>query len=245
MEREERVERGGGEIFLFLSSSSSSCFFIFLPFCLTPLFSLFFIYFYKQQNQQQQHTDLHPGNIMVRVRDDSDNDSLQLQHQHQSLESLSSSEASASRGQLQLVLLDLGLAEELTLPVRTVFISLLNAISRGDGRAGARLMLRMSARQRCEDPSAFEKDMVRLFEASADVRSPGGIDLDAVLKGALRAARAHEVSIDSGFAALVVGVCVIVGFARALDPGTNLMDAATPSLLAYNLTGRAMGRLYS
>lgn len=167
------------------------------------------------------------------------------QRQPQTLESLSSSEASAARGKLQLVLLDLGLAEELSPPVRTVFISLLNAIAAGDGRAGARLMLRMSARQRCEDPLAFEKDMVRLFGEHADVRAPGGIDLDAVLKGALRAARTHEVSIDSGFAALVVGVCVIVGFARALDPGTNLMDAATPSLLAYNLTGRAMGRLYS
>ena len=175
-----------------------------------------------QQNQQHQH-----------------------QKHHQSLESLSSSEASAARGRLQLVLLDLGLAEELTPPVRAVFISLLNAISAGNGRAGARLMLRMGAEQRCERPLAFERDMVALFAEHARVRAAGGIDLDAVLKGALRAARAHEVSIDSGYAALVVGVCVIVGFARALDPGTNLMDAATPSLLAYNLTGRALGRLYS
>lgn len=143
------------------------------------------------------------------------------------------------------MLLDLGLAEALTPQVRTVFISLLNAISAGDGHAGARLMLRMSSRQRCEDPAAFERDMVTLFEQFADVRAPGRIDLDAVLKGALRAARTHEVSIDSSYAALVVGVCVIVGFARALDPNTNLMDAATPSLLAYNLTGRALGRLYS
>jgi len=169
----------------------------------------------------------------------------QQQHHHQSLESLSSSEASAARGKLQLVLLDLGLAEALTPPVRAVFISLLNAIAAGDGRAGARLMLRMSGGQRCEHPQAFERDMVLLFEEFADVRAEGGIDLDAVLKGALRAARNHEVSIDSSYAALVVGVCVIVGFARALDPNTNLMDAATPSLLAYNLTGRALGRLYS
>ena len=166
-------------------------------------------------------------------------------HRHQSLDSLSSSAASAARGKLQLVLLDLGLAEALNPPVRSVFISLLNAISAGDGRAGARLMLRMSSRQRCETPLAFEEDMVALFERFADVRAPRGIDLDAVLKGALRAARRHEVSIDSSYAALVVGVCVIVGFARALDPETNLMDAATPSLLAYNLTGRALGRLYS
>lgn len=40
------------------------------------------------------------------------------------------------------------------------------------------------------------------------------------------------------------GICVIVGFAAALDPAVNLMDAATPCLLAYSLTGRVAGRLY-
>jgi hypothetical protein len=35
------------------------------------------------------------------------------------------------------------------------------------------------------------------------------------------------------------------GFASALDPEVNVMDAAAPVLLAYSLTGRAFGRLYS
>lgn len=51
-------------------------------------------------------------------------------------------------------------------------------------------------------------------------------------------------SIDSNYAALVVGVCVIVGFATSLDRRVNLMDAATPCFLYHALTGRVSGRLY-
>lgn len=56
--------------------------------------------------------------------------------------------------------------------------------------------------------------------------------------------RKHGISIQSSYAALVVGVCVIVGFATSLDPGVNLMDAAIPCFHAFSQTGRVMGRLY-
>ncbi len=66
-----------------------------------------------------------------------------------------------------------------------------------------------------------------------------------VLKAALHLARKHEVTIDSSYAALIVGVCVIVGFATALDPELNLIDAATPAFFISDLTGRIAGRLYA
>lgn len=66
-----------------------------------------------------------------------------------------------------------------------------------------------------------------------------------VMKAVLQLAREYEVTIDSSYAALVVGVCVIVGFATSLDPGLNLMDAATPAFLMHNLTGRIIGQLYA
>lgn len=178
------------------------------------------------------HTDLHPGNILVRVRDGSDAD-------------LASGAAGGDLdGRLQLVLLDAGLAEQLTPTVRTHFVSMLNAIMGGDGGAGARHMLAFSADQRCPDRAAFTAAMEAFFDASADVNA-GGIDLDAVLKGCLRLARAHSVSVDSSYAALLVGVVVIVAFGAALDPETCLADAATPALLAYSLTGRSFGRLFA
>ena len=65
-----------------------------------------------------------------------------------------------------------------------------------------------------------------------------------VLKDVLKLARKHEVGIDSSYAALVLGVCVIVGFATSLDRRINIMDAATPCFLQHSLTGKATGRLY-
>ena len=65
-----------------------------------------------------------------------------------------------------------------------------------------------------------------------------------VLKDVLKLARRHEVGIDSSYAALVLGVCVIVGFATSLDNRINIMDAATACFLQHSLTGKASGRLY-
>jgi aarF domain-containing kinase len=45
------------------------------------------------------------------------------------------------------------------------------------------------------------------------------------MKEVLGLARKHGVSIDSCYASLVISVCVLVGFAKALDPQVNLMDA--------------------
>ena len=167
------------------------------------------------------HTDLHPGNILVREVEQEDGE----------------------RG-LQIVLLDFGLAEELRPNIRKHFISFLNLISKGDGHRAAQHLLQWSDDQQCPDPKAFVEDMSSLFRLECDIHSEAGIDLDAVMKSVLRLARKHSVSIDSGYASLVIGVCIIVGFAHSLDPRVNLMDAATPVLLTYALTGRVVGRLY-
>jgi hypothetical protein len=157
----------------------------------------------------------------------------------------SSSSGADSPEAAQLVLLDFGLAEQLTPQVRHHFISFLNAISAGDGLAAAHHLLRWSGHQTCPDRRAFGSDMVDLFQASCDIHSPAGIDLDYVMQQVLGLARKHSVAIDSCYASLVISVCVLVGFGKALDPQVNLMDAATPTLLAYALTGKVVGRLYS
>ncbi|WIA32106.1 hypothetical protein OEZ86_002957 [Tetradesmus obliquus] len=159
------------------------------------------------------------------------------------------SSSSSSNGQpaleAQLVLLDFGLAEQLTAEVRHHFISFLNAISAGDGLCAARHLLRWSHTQACEDPRGFTSDVMDLFSDRCRIGSEAGIDLDGVMKAVLGLARKWGVSIDSCYASLVISVCVLVGFAQALDPGVNIMDAATPALLAYSLTGKVVGRLYS
>lgn len=218
------------------------------------------------------HTDLHPGNILVRKV---------VINGHE---------------QVQIILLDLGLVEELQPDVRKHFISFLNMISKGtscfliilltfffdgcilrslhphpvpvtcldisflreyyrvlasvqtlvpgDGENAARHFLQWSSDQNCKSQEAFTKDMVDLFNEQANIQSPSGIDLDKIIKSVLALSRKHQVSISSKYAALVIGVCIIVGFATGLDPRVNVMDAATPVLLTYALTGRVMGRMY-
>ena len=154
--------------------------------------------------------------------------------------------APARRTRPRLVLLDFGLAEELPPAVRSRFVSFLNQIAAGDGAAAALHLLRWARVQTCPDRLALARDMRALFEQRADPFSARGVDLDGVLRGALALARRHEVAIDSGYAGLVMSVAVVTGFATALDPEVNVMDAAAPALLAYALTGRAgYGRLYS
>jgi predicted unusual protein kinase regulating ubiquinone biosynthesis (AarF/ABC1/UbiB family) len=139
----------------------------------------------------------------------------------------SSSSSDQPALEAQLVLLDFGLAEQLTEEVRHHFISFLNAISAGDGLCAARHLLRWSHTQACEDARGFTSDVMDLFSDRCQISSEAGIDLDAVMKAVLALARKWGVSIDSCYASLVISVCVLVGFAQALDPGVNIMDAVS------------------
>lgn len=105
-------------------------------------------------------------------------------------------------------------------------------------------MLHWSDDQRCPDPDAFTRDVIEFFNEHCNIHSDTGIDVDRVIKSMLRLARKHNVSIDSSYASLVLGICILVGFATNLDPRVNLMDAATPVFLTYMLTGRVVGRMY-
>ncbi|KAG0579209.1 hypothetical protein KC19_4G081900 [Ceratodon purpureus] len=170
------------------------------------------------------HTDLHPGNILARMAENDKGECIE---------------------QLQLVLLDFGLAEELPPRVRYHFLSFIMNIGAADGERAARHLLQFSWPnvQRCPRPELLTADLKVLFERECDLRIRP-IDLNHVLKQVLQLCRKHEVTIDSSYASLVVAVCVLVGFARSLDPELSIMDAAVPCLFLYNLVGRIPGGIY-
>lgn len=170
------------------------------------------------------HTDLHPGNILARMAENDEGECLE---------------------QLQLVLLDFGLAEELPPVVRYHFLSFIMNIGAADGECAAHHLLHFSwpNPQRCPRPELLIADMKELFDRECDLRIRP-IDLNFVLKQVLQLCRKHEVTIDSSYASLVVAVCVLVGFARSLDPELSIMDAAIPCLFLYNLVGRIPGGIY-
>ncbi|XP_024370944.1 ABC1 family protein YPL109C, mitochondrial [Physcomitrium patens] len=170
------------------------------------------------------HTDLHPGNILARMAENDKGECID---------------------QLQLVLLDFGLAEELPPRVRYHFLSFIMNIGAADGERAAQHLLNFSwpNPQRCPKPELLVADMKELFRCECDLRVRP-IDLNYVLKQVLQLCRKHEVTIDSSYASLVVAVCVLVGFARSLDPELSIMDAAVPCLFLYNLIGRIPGGIY-
>eukprot|EP00850_Spirogloea_muscicola_P005158 SM000023S07614 [mRNA] locus=s23:525214:530379:+ [translate_table: standard] len=177
------------------------------------------------------HTDLHPGNILARMI---------------GADTAAACGAEAGRqGKLQLVLLDFGLAEELSPRVRHHFLSFISMIGLGDGRAAARHLLAFSwpQRQQCPSPKELADDMDNLFIRNCNL-AVSQIDLKHILKQVLGLCRKHEVTINATYASLVIAVCVLVGFANALDPKLSIMDAAVPCLFLYNLTGRVIGQVY-
>jgi aarF domain-containing kinase len=157
----------------------------------------------------------------------------------------SGNENGESSERLQLVLLDFGLAEELPPQVRYHFISFIINIGAANGKRAAHHLLQFSwpHEQRCRRPDLLVNDMNELFKKECDLKIHP-IDLNTVLKQVLQLCRKHEVTIDSSYASLVVAVCVLVGFARSLDPELSIMDAAIPCLFFYNLVGRIPGGIY-
>ena len=142
------------------------------------------------------HADLHPGNILLDA---------------------------PSRRKRRIVLLDVGMVARLTSAESEAFIGLLHAVGAGDGRAGARAVLRFSERpqEHCvgrEATRAFADDMHALFLERC--RGYGtGVKFGEVLRGVLTLVRTHRVTLDANYMTLVMNVLCLEGMARALLPG--------------------------
>eukprot|EP00798_Chlamydomonas_sp_ICE-L_P015242 gene15242-21324_t len=171
------------------------------------------------------HTDLHPGNIMVRMLDhDGGTVSMDAAEQmaideNEKQEQQQSRAGAKKKQQLQ-------------------------PVTKSDGELACKHLLHWAEEQLCPNPGAFKQDVLALFQEWCNVHAKEGVDLDRVMKAVLRLCSEHEVSVDSSYASLVIAVCVIVGFATSLDPEVNIIDAAASCLLYYNLSGRVMGRMY-
>ncbi|KAK3267831.1 hypothetical protein CYMTET_23636 [Cymbomonas tetramitiformis] len=196
------------------------------------------------------HTDLHPGNLLVRptprpsrLGPAPPSGASVVQAQSRQGEAMPAQRRQGEVETIQVVLLDFGLVETVSERVRRHFLSFLFLIGSGDAAGATRHLLQWGEKQTCPDPKALERDMKELFARECSLKERP-IDLDVVMKTVLKLARKHEVKVDSSYAALVVGVCVLVGMASATDPNMCLMEAAVPCFLAYSMTGRVIGRLY-
>lgn len=174
------------------------------------------------------HADLHPGNVLLRVRNTSD------------------PKANPKDGLFnrdEIVLLDPGLVTSLGERERDNLITLFTAVACGDGEVGANIILKRTPGQECADSVKFRKAMKDIF----DVVSPKAgcsfalrrVDMGDVLIRLSNTMREHRVRIDGSFASLVATVVVGEGLGRKMHPDYNMFEGAVPFLIR-NLKGNEL-----
>lgn len=152
------------------------------------------------------HTDMHPGNILVRA-------------------TLSKpSHKKIFRSRPQVILLDVGMTAELSKTDQANLLDFFKAIALGDGRSAAECTLRMSKQQKCPNPRAFIEEVENFvrswYSSKGDVVYPA----DGIQK-LLERVRRHKVNIDGNVCAVVVTTLVLEGWQRKLDPDYDVMHA--------------------
>lgn len=148
------------------------------------------------------HSDLHPGNILVRR---------------------------GKNDEPQLVLLDVGLVTELSPRDRENFLALFEALVKGDGRLGASLMVKYARESQCtgERYERFREEMAKIFD-DIQHRTLSDVRCGVFLNNILTVVRKNCVKIESNFTTMITGTIVLEGLGKQLDPNLNLLKEALP-----------------
>jgi aarF domain-containing kinase len=206
------------------------------------------------------HSDLHPGNIMVKFSrsttslvlktlwssffpDDIANDPTSLESNAivSDLKSLSSF-PDAWRERLQslhddgylpeLVFIDAGLVTALDAKNRQNFLDLFRAVAEFDGYRTGQLMV-----ERCRTPHLVidkETFALKMQHIVLNVRrktfSLGEVKISEILTDVLKAVRQHHVKMEGDFINTVISILLLEGIGRQLDPKLDLFKSALPIL---------------
>ncbi|CAO2836020.1 unnamed protein product [Amaranthus hypochondriacus] len=149
------------------------------------------------------HADMHPGNILVRMKERSPEQFFESRP--------------------HVVFLDVGMTAELSKRDRMNILEFFKAIALRDGRTAAQCTLQLSERQNCPNPRAFVEEVERHFDVW---KSPEGSSLHAAdcMQQLLELVRHHKVNIDGNVCTVIVTTMVLEGWQRKLDPEYNALD---------------------
>lgn len=149
------------------------------------------------------HADLHPGNIKL----------------------LKTSDRS-SASDYRVILLDAGITCELTSLHRRNFLQLFDAVASDNGKAAADLLLRYSTEQHCTDPEGFERGITEIVQQFNNSLPGQRRKAGEILSDVLDLACSYRVRIESEYASMIVGIMVLEGVGRSLDPTIDLVAMA-------------------
>ncbi|GJJ09745.1 hypothetical protein Clacol_003969 [Clathrus columnatus] len=206
------------------------------------------------------HSDLHPGNIMIKFYRPSTsflvqnilssifNTSPPNDTPTESEETIVNrlrplvSDPSAWREELdkvyaggfqpELVFIDAGLVTTLDAENRRNFLDLFRAIAEFDGYRAGRLMVeRCRSPELAIDPETFALKMQHLvLNVKSKTFSLAKIKISEVLTDVLRSVRQHHVRMEGDFINTVLAVLLLEGIGRQLDPKLDLFKSSLPIL---------------
>ncbi|GFH07512.1 protein kinase domain-containing protein [Haematococcus lacustris] len=185
------------------------------------------------------HSDLHPGNILVRLTPPGGLAGLL----YNGLDGLKRSNWVSNNYraridvlqqrwlQPQMVLLDVGMATELSDEDQTNMIGLFRSFAAMDGKACGEWTLRFSGdQQQCPDPEAFISGLQATFEElrrldeGADWQDTAFNSGADTLSHVLELVRQYKVTLPGHICAVVVTTLVLEGWSNKLDPSHSVLS---------------------
>lgn len=201
------------------------------------------------------HSDLHPGNILVdidcdackrehelkqlqkkqkqRITSDADNTHTNITDKRDLQSHTVNGLVHNTRADVKLLVIDPGLVTELDKRNRANFLSLFGALVEGDGLLAGDLILKYARKQSCTDPEGFKREMNNIV-SQIPALDIGAADIGVLLQKVLSIVRNYKVGLETDFASLVVGLVVVEGVGRKLDPKLSLVKEAAPVLIKNN-----------
>lgn len=203
------------------------------------------------------HSDLHPGNIMVRFyeparpdiprilkpTDDVQSEAEVTERMISRLEPhrqnkdtagwLAELEKIDEEGyRPQLIFIDTGLVTELNATNRQNFLDLFRAVAEFDGYKAGHLMC-----ERCRQPEAvIDKEVFALkmqhlvLAVKGRTLALGNIKLGDILQRVLAMVRNHHVRLEGDFVNVVISILLLEGIGRNLNPDADLLRSSLPIL---------------
>lgn len=186
------------------------------------------------------HGDLHPGNILVQLRQPGFSASTGKPQGKTTLTDLWDTVVVSVRPEpcpLQLVLLDAGIVAQLSKQDLANFKAVFTAVVLRQGERVAELILHHARANECQDVPQFKKEMAQLVEhAVSNTLSLGKIQVADLLSRVFGLLIKHKVKLESNFASIVFAIMVLEGLGRSLDPNLDILDLAKPLLLKNSVS---------
>jgi predicted unusual protein kinase regulating ubiquinone biosynthesis (AarF/ABC1/UbiB family) len=123
------------------------------------------------------------------------------------------------------------------LHMHNAYVCRLIVLGKGE-EAGYLMIERSPAPHTCLDPDAFAREIAGIIaQARKFDFFLSKISVGALLSDLFAASRTHHVKLDSDFVSIIIGVIVLEGLGRSLDPNCNVLAPALEIIAKQQVRG--------